>query len=334
MKRRLVHLVVFAVAIAGLNPAPSAAAPAGRDWLPEIPDSASLDSAPIAAGRITTAEGDTFPGGAAVELVAYPAEEVIAGMAVGDSIQLVPVAKAYTQSDGGFVLRGKAGSDYRRFESNVGIVNLAVRAYTSDGQYSEYSFSAAVRRLEELSNGHGNAGQALVRPDMRATPADPRLGDFDAAGAAKMNKTDVCGETLVQDLGARPVAVGASYTGASNRTAKFTYTSGATSTLGVGFSVSGKYGSYAKTGTMSMTSTATVGFAERTGGAPFQGDHVLHRGVALGRDRGQPVGADGVLDADAIGLHQQGLSLALALRDEGLRRWDARIGASQMREMR
>lgn len=88
-------------------------------------------------------------------------------------------------------------------------------------------------------------------------------------GPNSPSSTQVCGTDYLQDFGSKKVIVGSSYAVAGNTTGSFTYSSGASSTIGVGFSYSGSKGSYSQSGTTSASSNASVGFGTRTGGYSY-----------------------------------------------------------------
>ncbi len=261
---------------------PAAAAPSGSlddQWLPNIAGSASLSTPVLASGKLTTADGQVFPKGATVELVAYPSAEVVDAMIVGDSIQVTPVAKAIVGDGGQFEIRLPDGADFARYASDVGNVDLEVRA-VSGTYYAAYSFSAPSSGLRAF--GLDNTAVAAARAgtaaelapatglSIQSLPANTAVASLAASTAGPLNKTDVCGETLVADYGSQAVVVGGTYTGGSKRTGAFTYQSGSSSSLGVGLSTSGKKGSYSVSGTNSRSSTSTVSFAAGTGGRTYK----------------------------------------------------------------
>ena len=84
-------------------------------------------------------------------------------------------------------------------------------------------------------------------------------------GPDNRSSTQVCGTDYLQDFGARKVIVGSSYANAASTTGTFTYSSGASSSISVAYSVSGSKGSYSKGGTTSISSKGAVGFGTRSG---------------------------------------------------------------------
>jgi hypothetical protein len=65
---------------------------------------------------------------------------------------------------------------------------------------------------------------------------------------------------LVKGLGRHWVAVGSWFSNALGVTSEMEYSNGADSTLGIGYSATGAYGSFHESGTHSESSTATQGF--------------------------------------------------------------------------
>lgn len=85
----------------------------------------------------------------------------------------------------------------------------------------------------------------------------------DGAGASDVVETEMgaCGTTLVSDLGQRSVWVGGTYVTTTGVTADLIYNASSSSTLGVGVSTGGSYGSFSASGSVSKSSSGTVNFA-------------------------------------------------------------------------
>lgn len=245
------------------------------DGLPEIVDSASLHSPVLISETIVDSRGEPFPAGTRVVVWAYPNSEVIELMNVGDSIQAVPVAKALLGEGGSYAIRLKDAAGIQRFMSKARSVDFEIRAVDGD-RYAAYSFSKSVRDLagrpilvndDVDENDKVALAGAAQRPDVApivSLPSNPAILHL-SPGEAVVNKTDVCGETLVANLGSKAVVVGGTYTTASGASAKFTYVSGASSSLGVGYSTSGSYGTYSASGTWAKSSTSSIDFGTRSG---------------------------------------------------------------------
>jgi hypothetical protein len=257
------------------------AAPPGDDWLPGIPDSASLGSPIIAKGTVAKPDGRAFANGAQVALFVYPAAEVSDALVEGEGVTSTPIAKTTTTPGGNFQLRIENASELARYASEDGIVDFEIRAL-EDEYYAPFAFSrqlvnAGAATLlvdptftpsDSLTTAESARAVANTPIEITSLPANTTVADLGAIvgeSTGIVNKTDVCGETYVQNLGSKNVLVGATYTTVAGTSAKFTYTSGASSNLGVGYSVSGSYGSYSKSGTIARSSTSTIDFATRSG---------------------------------------------------------------------
>ncbi|MFE2432657.1 hypothetical protein ACFXJ5_38845 [Streptomyces sp. NPDC059373] len=92
-----------------------------------------------------------------------------------------------------------------------------------------------------------------------ADASDTDTSDVTTA-AADAGVSKACHSTLVKDYGARSDIVGQSYSATTGVTHTFTYVSGADSSLGVGVSASGTYGSFKVDGTSSKSSSASESF--------------------------------------------------------------------------
>lgn len=98
----------------------------------------------------------------------------------------------------------------------------------------------------------------------------------DGTGASDIVATPaiVCGWSLVQDLGTNTVWVGGTYVKATGVTADLQYVSGASSSLGVGVSTSGKYGTYSASGSVSRSASGSIDYPKSAG---FQHDYTGFR---------------------------------------------------------
>lgn len=268
MSRSAALTAVLAAALSLSAAHPALAAPPSADWLPGVADSAALATPAVLTGHLSTADGDDFPSGAAVELVAYPSSDLTSTLVVGDDVQVTPIAKGFVTKNGTFTLRLPRGTDVSRFESASGSVDLEVRA-TSGDYYAAYSLSSSADDLNDLA---ASRRSTPVRSgiNVQSLPANAAVRTLESARTSALNKTDVCGETLVTNYGAKAVTVAGTYTGGAGMTGAATYSSGSSSSLGVGYSASGAYGSYSASGTLSRSSTATVGFGGGTGGREYR----------------------------------------------------------------
>lgn len=264
-------LTAIATTLIGAGPLAATASTRGpmpsADPAPGLPNSASLTTPVIVEGKVRKSDG-TPAVRQPVLLQAWPGPDVLRSMKPGDEIKLVTVGKAYTEADGDYQLR--IGTDgmaaVRRYATASGLVDLEL--LTSDA--APFSFSRRVAGTElvqpdlppgtqtaqarqpehvNLAGGAAAAGR-VVEPSAAATDA-PEIAEV-------MEKS--CTTRLVNWIGKRKVLVGQSYANVDGVPTKFSYTSGADSSLGVGVSMNGSYGSFRTGGTVTRESTASETF--------------------------------------------------------------------------
>jgi hypothetical protein len=111
-------------------------------------------------------------------------------------------------------------------------------------------------------SGGGALDPSQEAPDYDVAPPGGSVGP-------NQPSTQTCGEDYKGDLGSKKVIVGSSYANAKNTTGTFTYQSGSSSSIGVGYSATGAAGSWKQSGTYSRSSTSAISFGSRTGGVTY-----------------------------------------------------------------
>jgi hypothetical protein len=252
------------VTIALAPAAATATEPRSVDWLASIHDSADLSGPVIVAGSVRDAKGRPTSGRAA--LLAFPPQDVMSAMKVGDSVRIVPVGKGRVDPDGTFAVRWDPRIPIGDFVSSMDTVDLEVVVEGPTGA-GVVSLSREVTPDGRAVEVAGNAARdPHSRPEVVLT-LDPRLARArqssestdravrDAAGPV------YCVNTLKSIYPPVWHLVAELYTG-PHATVDFTYSVGAQSTLGVGLSVSGSAGSFSQSGKVTVASTGSVNFAE------------------------------------------------------------------------
>jgi hypothetical protein len=227
-------------------------------WLPELTRSDALDGPVVIQGRLVDRRGAGVPGH--VTLIAWPTQHQLAPLEVGDAVKLVPVAKAIAAADGSFVLRVDPTVPIGEVAAPDGTVNFDL---VTDGDQG-WSITSFSRRLVEGSEGPTWASTAPeIKPSTGAVLSvrlsiahdEQRPEALEPAPATDRQCT-----TFVRDAWDGVLdTVGEVYTG-PNTTGDLQYLNGASSTIGVGFSASGDYGSYEAGGTSTVSSTTGVNF--------------------------------------------------------------------------
>jgi len=248
----------------------AAAHPAAAEgWLAEIPLSSELSGTPLVSGSLDDSAGKPVAAGNPVVLWGWPSNDVLAAMADGDSVHLTPLGKALTTTGGGFALRVGDDSVAERLADDGGVVNLEVQAWSPEGVAS-YSFSSDIAPGGELlADAIADVASVKLATDKIA---DPTL--FPGDVTAVFNKTDVCGATKKATYPDIDTVVGRMYSTTKGIHSFFSLRAGAETTIGVGVSVNGYYGSFEQSGTSTVTLDDTFTWGKRAlnGGRQFRTD--------------------------------------------------------------
>lgn len=232
--------------------------------IPGLTDSAALEGEVVASGTLFTADGALAPAGTIVRLSAWPSPEVLADLAIGESVKITPVGYAVTEADGGFDLRISDTDLANRYASaTTGLTDLELSAVV-DGKPVIFNMPLDV----DASVNH-RASTASLDTSFKNIELMPVTGTadvlmpVDSDGQISVEKS--CTGTKVSDYSPWVTVI----QGFAPSSVKMTvgYSSSSSSTLGVGVSTSGSYGTYSAGGTSSVSSTATIGFAPVTGPA-------------------------------------------------------------------
>lgn len=179
---------------------------------------------------------------------------MLAAAGDGDSVKLVPVAKARAAADGTFVLRIDPNAPIDQFMANDGLVNFDVISYGADGARQVLAVPRWFNADNRTWHPTAERNTAVVATTFEAAAV---LGGLEAEAPAALDKS--CTSTVVATYNTRLGLVGEVYSG-PNATADLEYINGSSSTLGVGFSASGTYGSYSASGTAGQNSTWTENY--------------------------------------------------------------------------
>lgn len=200
----------------------------------------------VATGRALQTDGTPVPAGTVVTLKAWPSNERLARLSEGDKVPLVAVGRAKTDADGRWALRYDALDAVKKAASPNGLVNLEVVS-ESRGRISTFSFV-----------GTAPTSRTNIVADTPHVTLTPFVSSRSASSPAAKPRA-VCTTHYVRSLGLANVRVGEFYT-TSGAEGRFTYSEGATSTLGVAASSSGKKGSFRASGSASYSGGIEQGF--------------------------------------------------------------------------
>ncbi len=223
-----------------------------------IPASAASSDAPSSmTGRLFASDGKALSG-VHVVLYAWPSNDVLRVMRVGDSAALTPIAVATTNTAGRFDLTPSSAS-LSRASDKYSNVNTELRMVFADGASALLSYSG----MKSTSTSPASEESWVTSVgDIRLSH---NIAGTRPARSLSLPGAPSCSTVFKADLGDRGVWVGGHYSNKSSISHDLTYSRGATSTLGVGVSSSGAFGSYKASGTATASSTAEEGYPSSTG---------------------------------------------------------------------
>lgn len=252
-----------AIVLGGLLVAPSQgsanADPSLSDVLPAVPLSSTIK------GGTTIVDTSFTPGhrlqgsdsGVAI-LYAWPANEELARLKVGERLPLDPIAKADVPANGDVRLKVKDARSLARYASTGGDVNLLMDGVLGDEEFQR-SFSLQKKDLETAAGTRPLAAVSAV------APIGARLDEPSGAAVHPAYAEKSCETQKVKDLGNHWVPVGGLFSSNPIGAADFQYSKGQNSQLGVGFSTTSPTARWSLSGTSSVSTTATVDFPTRVG---------------------------------------------------------------------
>lgn len=192
-------------------------------------------------------------------LFAWPANEALATLEVGEKFTMDPVAEVDVASDGSFDVKIAGAEDLRDYASDRGEVNLYLSADNGLTEFSE-SFTIDVSAVESSDVDSPVVDLGAVEPASGLEATSP----VDATTApAYMEKS--CTSTKIRDLGNRWVPIGGLFSTNAGATVDFEYASGQSSQLEVGTSQKASNVGFKVNGTNSMSSTATINYPKMSG---------------------------------------------------------------------
>ena len=283
----LATLALFGSVVPAGAQVPATDGTEGRGGIPQASTPA------LVTGTITDESGN--PLAVDLHLVAWPSESRVEAMEVGEAVPVTRVAETTSAEDGSFELRIDSATPMDEFSNDAGIVNFDIVSTGSEAS-ATYSFS---RRQIEAGNtaiwidalqeprGHEEPATLHLPIDVTmvvggtSTETSTSSEEFDAAyqetlGSAPSDTNALPGTellaiapTLASSSGTCPVTLVKTYTAQWDLVGElynyyskgqYTYTTGANSVLGIGYSASGAYGSFKASGTASKSSTSTQGF--------------------------------------------------------------------------
>lgn len=231
--------------------------PTRLTFAPNIRDSASLAGPALASGQLVDRKGLGTAG--KVMVIAWPTGDVLSSLKDGDPFNTLDVAVASTDAAGRFTLRADPTVPLDAVTESDGVVNFSLLAM-ADGNSTSYAFSA----MRDSSSGAWSVAQAGAADGEAVSVTLPVTLPASAEGipapaASATDKIFPCPDIEKATYNQRTVLVGEVYPG-PHATGDFVYEAGSESSLGVGFSASGSYGTFSSSGTATKSSQSGINY--------------------------------------------------------------------------
>ena len=273
----------------GFTPSSAQAAVRERFVLPEVRGTVYIGSRPVAMAN--------------VQVFAEPAGTALRTQQLGSAMKLQRVGTARTQTDGAYVAVLRDSSPLAADVNAAGNVNLWLIA-SWRGHFEPFAFCVHVGRPGSKPSplsfyGHngaavrvpvhlslrakpmpgaataGKSGSPTPPPSYTATTAPP-VGTTGtsptssppppiATASSAASAPSGCNQTLVANQGVVPFVAAQTFSSFADVWTVATYQGNASSSLGVGVSASGSYGSFSVSGTNSSSSTVSESYSSNHG---------------------------------------------------------------------
>jgi hypothetical protein len=270
--RRVIMTSVFTGLSALWAWAPVATAtPAAPLWVPGLAHSDHLNGPVLAEGSMYGKGGR--PASGTVYAIAWPVQSTLAALKDGERVKTIAIAQAAPRADGGFKLRVDPSIPLKEYTEADGTINLSIRGGGADG----LAVWAVSRRMMDK----GKPTERWVEPgggtSASHVPQRLKLQLGQAGSAALDGNVTVPLPAADKQMGCEEVkatynqvvvAIGETYPGPHAK-ATFVYTNGQTSTLGVGVSASGSFGSFSQGGSSTSAQATTLQFPQKTYNSKF-----------------------------------------------------------------
>jgi hypothetical protein len=230
------------------------------DQFSSITDSEELIDVPVVTGKVYQEDGKTEAAYATMVLFAWPNDDDLVDLEEGDSINRIPIGITTTNKSGYYQLRIDPKVDSRNCWSKAGYLNCEIFTLTDTGFKATFfsikkidALALDITKSDDTAYANSNNGEILIGMKTNIEIV-PRINDKEAS-------TLIYG-TLIEVYSPAWVNVGniLNLGNPGNYTEQFIYQAGATSTIVVGISSTGQYGTFSKSGTITKSSTATIGF--------------------------------------------------------------------------
>ncbi|MFK0007845.1 hypothetical protein ACIQTZ_12390 [Paenarthrobacter sp. NPDC090520] len=225
----------------------------------------------VASGILRDSSGNAVEAGQEVSLLAWPRAETQKNAKTGEKLKLNVVATSVTDDKGRFSLTVNDDRAVKLATSENGHVDFSISSSARNGESYWYSFdkklASEVGESAEVARQNLQSRQKTrfldLAPLTSAGSAAPAVPSDVASESLALKAAANCTSAKVQTYAPRWVTVGASFAlGPSYyTTANFKMTASASSSIGIGVSPTGSFGSFSASGerTVSVSSENNYG---------------------------------------------------------------------------
>lgn len=227
------------------------------------------DAAPrtmLASGAVESMSGRAVAN-APVTLVVWPSQAVVSRVRVGGGFKLRVVAQTRTDAAGRYSLGAVDASLLSGSADEHGVVNYDVLT-PSGSTEMDYGFSSAVTNLSTKYSADARSLGVTTEqslPIIRVSAVKPVAGGTVQSASPLYNPPSNCNAVDKYDFAPHWDLVGQTYSTASYNDSDFIYTTGSSSSLGMGYSLTGSFGTFTAQGTHNFDSTYAETYPTQSG---------------------------------------------------------------------
>jgi hypothetical protein len=222
----------------------------------------ALASEPTVSGVIADAAGHPAAG-QIVQLYATPSGPAKRAAPDG-TVPTELLSATSTNAQGQYELLLPSQATVATWASPSGEANLELVTFGPAGQ-TTYDFAMNLRDLAGATGARSIASRSTSSPVPAVLGVLANTAPGPVGNVALKDIPPICQTFHSADYGVATTTVGDTYSTYAYAEAQFTYHQGATSTLGVGVSGQGTFGTFSAGGTSTWSSGATIGWAKQLG---------------------------------------------------------------------
>ena len=226
-----------------------------------IAKSDEIEGVSVISGTVYDQDRITPASNVNVVLFAWPNSDEMESLLEGESFERIPLGICTSGKDGSYYLKIDPEVNLDSIWSKFGTIDCELLA-VNDKKYNSFSFSL-MKEYSGIDKNHLSADAAYIDIS-NGNVFQGIIVDVSLISRPDTNSKEVLsgGEYLIETYPAQWVNVGHVLIKSNSITGKYTFSYGASTTIGAAISTSGDYGTYSASGTVSRGATSTVSFPQ------------------------------------------------------------------------